>query len=83
MNKARLENDVIEIIKQQVGVDRSVNLTDSLTADLDFDELDHIEVILELEDGFDIVISDEEGDESRLRTVADVVALVAKKLGVD
>ena len=51
----------------------------SLRVDLEFDDDDMIEVIVQLEDKFEIDIEDEEWDQ--VQTVGDVVALVTAKVG--
>jgi len=54
-----LEDQVCKIVATQVGVDRSkVNPGTSL-ADLHIDELDFVEIVMELEDHFQITIPDE------------------------
>lgn len=51
----------------------------SLRVDLEFDYLDLTETVMDLEEEFDISISDEEWD--KVLTVGDVVALVTAKAG--
>jgi len=48
-------------------------------SDFGFDSLDEVEVIIMLEDRFDIVIMDEEAEGFRDKTVGDVVKAVKKR----
>ena len=77
-----LEKEVIAIIAEQLGIDESEVAPDkSFVEDLNADSLDLTELIMNLEEKFNIEIS--EGDQEKLRTVKDVIdyinALKAKK----
>ena len=66
---------VREILADQLGVDESqLNDDAHLVNDLRADSLDAIEIIMELEDEFDICIPDDGWQE--LQTVKEVVAAV-------
>lgn len=70
---------VRHIICDQIGAPESDVLPEKhLVADLGFDSLDNVEFWMALEDEFNLVIEDEEGE--KLRTVADAIALVRQKL---
>lgn len=61
-----------EIIVEQLGVDESdVNMDSSFTDDLGADSLDLVELIMALEEEFDMEIPDE--DAENIKTVADAV----------
>ena len=61
-----------EIIVEQLGVDESdVNMDSSFTDDLCADSLDLVELIMALEEEFDMEIPDE--DAENIKTVADAV----------
>lgn len=63
---------VKEIIVQQLDVDESeVTLEASFTEDLQADSLDVVELVMELEDEFDMEIADEEAE--KIVTVGDAV----------
>lgn len=49
--------------------------------DLDLDSVQCLEMVMEIEDSFHIVISDEEGE--AFATVADVIACVAEKKSME
>lgn len=73
---------VIGRIAALVGIgDQEVSLSDELEGEkLGMDSLNRIELSIDLEEEFDIVIEDEDFD--RCVTVADVVALVKKEVEV-
>ena len=61
-----------EIIVEQLGVDESdVNMDSSFTDDLGADSLDLVELIMALEEEFDMEIPDEGAE--NIKTVADAV----------
>lgn len=63
---------VKKIIVERLGVDESeVTPEASFKDDLGADSLDVVELVMELEDEFDLEISDEEAE--KISTVADVV----------
>jgi len=68
---------VLQIVKNACGFS-DIDLTSDLKDEFDLDELDYIEISLELENEFDIVI--EEEDVVDLKTVGDIVNLVEEKL---
>ena len=63
-----IENKVIEIISEQMGVDKSeISRPTSFINDLNADSLDTVELVMEFEDEFDISIPDEEAE--KIQTV--------------
>jgi len=66
---------VKEVLVEQLGVDESeIAEAASFQEDLDADSLDLVELIMELEDSFDIKISDE--DAQKIQTVGQAVEYV-------
>lgn len=67
---------IIDIIVEQLGLDDSDSLTmeTSLKEDLDADSLDAVEVIMALEEAFDIEIPDE--DAENFKTIGDIVEYI-------
>jgi acyl carrier protein len=66
---------VKEVLVEQLGVDESAIVEPaSFQEDLDADSLDLVELIMELEDSFDIKISDE--DAQKIQTVGQAVEYV-------
>jgi len=68
---------VKEVLVEQLGVDEGdINEQASFQEDLDADSLDLVELIMELEDQFEVKISDE--DAQRITTVGHAVDYIAK-----
>ncbi len=66
---------VREIIAEQLDVDtEEITLETSLTKDLEADSLDAVDIIMALEDEYDIEIPDEVAEE--FKTVGDIVKCV-------
>lgn len=61
-----------EIIADQLGLDNAdeITVTTSLVDDLEADSLDAVEIIMALEDEYDIEIPDEEAEE--FKTIGDI-----------
>lgn len=83
MKEHRIDNDVMSVVKSTLydmfgitGVQSKPSA--SLAGDLGFDDLDHIEFIIQLEDHFDVVIPDENLD--FIVTVDDVRKAIQKEL---
>ena len=69
---------VTKVIVDRLGVEESeVKLEASFTGDLGADSLDVVELVMELEDEFDMEISDE--DAENMTTVGDAVTYIEKK----
>lgn len=73
------EEDVLvrvkKIVVDRLGVDEAdVKLDASFKEDLDADSLDIVELVMELEDEFNLEISDE--DAEKIQTVGDVVSYI-------
>jgi len=63
-----IEKKVIEIISEQMGVDKSeITRETSFINDLNADSLDTVELVMEFEDEFDMSIPDEEAE--KIQTV--------------
>ncbi len=68
------------VIVEQLGVEEDVVITleTSMMKDLDADSLDAVEIMMELEDEFDIEIPDE--DAEAFKTIGDIVKYVESKI---
>ena len=68
------------IIAEQLSVDESsVTIETSLMKDLEADSLDAVEIIMAIEDEFDIEIPDE--DAEKFQNIGDIVKYVEAKNG--
>jgi acyl carrier protein len=77
-NMAAVNPKIKEIIVEQLGVDpEKVKLEASFIDDLGADSLDIVELVMAMEEEFDIEIPDE--DAEKLRSVSDVVTYLEKK----
>jgi len=64
-----------EIIAEQLNVEKDdITMSTNLMKDLEADSLDAVEIVLAIEDEFEIEIPEEDGD--KLATVADIVKYV-------
>ncbi len=64
-----------ELIAENLGKDiDEISAETSLTKDLEADSIDAVEIIMAIEDWYDIEIPDEEAE--RFKTVADIVKFV-------
>lgn len=71
---------VTKVIVDRLGVDESeVKLEASFREDLGADSLDVVELVMELEDEFDMEISDEEAE--NISTVGSAVTYIESKIG--
>ncbi len=70
-----IANKVIEFIAEQLNKStEDVTLEKELVADLGADSLDAVEIIMNLEEAFEITIPDV--DASQIKTVGDIVKLI-------
>ncbi|WP_297131173.1 acyl carrier protein [Terrisporobacter sp.] len=69
-----------DIIAEQLGLEDadSISVETSLKEDLDADSLDAVEVIMALEDEFDIEIPDEQAE--NFKTIGDIVEYVEQNM---
>ena len=68
-----------EIIAEQLGVEEDVITVDTnLMKDLEADSLDAVEIIMAIEDEYDIEIPDE--DAEKFQTVTDIVKYVEDRI---
>lgn len=69
-----------EIIIEQLGLDEDVDITmeTSLMGDLEADSLDAVEIIMAIEDEFDVEIPDEDAEE--FKNIGDIVRYVEDRI---
>ncbi len=74
------EARLLEVIAHQLGVERAeLTPTSRFVDDLGADSLDVVELVMALEEAFDVEVPD--ADVQGLETVADVVQYVNQRLG--
>lgn len=73
-------NRTLKVVAAHFGVS-SVDEEDDILRDLNGDALDVIELVMELEEVFNIAISDDEAE--RIRFVKDAYDVVVKKVNVN
>ena len=77
-NDAEISSKVIQVVSEKLGVDSSeIKETSSFVGDLGADSLDTVELVMALEDEFNLDISDE--DAEKIQTVQDAVNYIKSK----
>ncbi|MDG2469806.1 MAG: acyl carrier protein [Pirellulaceae bacterium] len=68
-----VEDRVVEIVAEQLGADKEkISLKTSFVNDLGADSLDQVELVMELEEEFDITIPDDAAE--KIQTVGEAIA---------
>lgn len=79
MTPQEIEEKVIAIVSEQMSVDKSeIRRETSFVNDLNADSLDTVELVMELEDEFDMNIPDDEAE--KLQTVGQSIDFISKQL---
>ncbi|MFO0873847.1 MAG: acyl carrier protein [Phycisphaerales bacterium] len=79
MTEAEIESRVIEIVAQQLGIDKSeITRESSFTNDLNADSLDTIELVMEFEDEFGTQIPDDQAE--KIQTVGQAIDHIKKAM---
>jgi acyl carrier protein len=74
----KLQKDIYALIAQQLCVDESeITLESDFMEDLGADSLDQVELLMEVENKYELSISDE--DAEKMRMVKDLVEYVRRK----
>ena len=77
MADVNIQEKVIEIVSEQMGVDKGeVTPETSFINDLNADSLDTVELVMEFEDEFDMSIPDEEAE--KIQTVGAAIDYITK-----
>lgn len=78
-SEKEVEEKVISIVSEQLGVDKAeISKETSFVNDLNADSLDTVELIMELEDAFEMSIPDEEAE--KIQTVGQAVEYILQHL---
>ena len=81
MQYMEIQNKVIAIVSERIGTPADkITCDTTLQGDLNYDSLDVVETIMEIEDEFDIEIPDGDVNENLAWTVGMVVDYVNKRL---
>lgn len=79
---ASIEERVTDIVAEQLGVDKEkITRETSFVNDLGADSLDTVELVMELEEEFDISIPDEAAE--KIQKVGEAVDFIEKAKGED
>ncbi len=74
-----IQEKVMQIVSEQMSVDKDeLSRETSFVNDLNADSLDTVELVMELEDEFDLTIPDEEAE--KLKTVGEAIDYIQKHL---
>ena len=80
VNEAEIEAKVIEIVAEQMGVEKGEITRDtSFTNDLNADSLDTVELVMEFEDEFDTTIPDDQAE--KINTVGQAIDYIREQMG--
>jgi len=78
-NEDRVEERVIEIVCENLGVNKEqVTRNTSFTEDVGADSLDIVELVMELEEEFEITIPDEQAE--KIKTVGEAIDYIKREL---
>ena len=79
MTESEIEAKVIDIVAEQMGVDKSELSRDTnFMNDLNADSLDTVELVMEFEDEFDTSIPDENAE--KIQTVGEAIDYIKANL---
>lgn len=80
MNEQEVREKVIEIVADQMGVDKAeIKDETSFVNDLSADSLDTVELVMEFEDQFEISIPDDKAE--GIKTVGEAVKYISEEKG--
>jgi acyl carrier protein len=78
MDVASVEDRVIDIVCENLGVNKQqVTRTTSFQEDVGADSLDIVELVMELEEEFDVNIPDDQAD--RIKTVGEAIDFIERE----
>ena len=82
MTVASVEERVINIVAEQLGVEKDkINRESNFINDLGADSLDTVELVMELEEEFEINIPDDQAD--KIQTVGEAIDHIEKAVDLD
>jgi acyl carrier protein len=79
MERSEIESKLTDILVDELGIDRgSITMEATFEEDLEVDSLGVVELLMALEDNFDVKIPDDEAE--KIATVGQAVDVVAAKM---
>ena len=82
MNDKEIEEKVISIVAEQMGVDKGeINRETNFVQDLNADSLDTVELVMEFEDEFETSIPDEQAE--KIKTVGQAIEFIKQAHGIE
>ena len=80
VDREKIKERVIQIVSNNLGVNKEqITESTSFTEDIGADSLDIVELVMELEEEFEITIPDEEAE--KIKTVGEAIDYIVKELG--
>lgn len=79
MDRSEIESKMVDLLVEELGIERDkIAMASKFEEDLEVDSLGVVELLMALEDNFDVNIPDEEAE--KITTVSEAVDIVAGKL---
>ncbi len=79
MERPEIEAKLVDLLVDELGLERDdITMEAKFEEDLDVDSLGVVELLMALEDNFDVKIPDEEAE--KITTVGEAAEMVAQKL---
>jgi acyl carrier protein len=79
MDQDEIQAKLVDLLVEELGIDRDkITMDATFEEDLEVDSLGVVELLMALEDNFDVKIPDEEAE--KITTVGEAVNVVAVKL---
>jgi len=74
---SEVTTEIARVLRDELGLSREVKPDDDLVSDLQLDSVGLLTLVVGLEDRFRVALAEE--DAARVRTVAELAALVARR----
>jgi acyl carrier protein len=79
MDRSEIESKLVDLLVDELGLERdNITMQAKFEEDLEVDSLGVVELLMALEDNFDVKIPDDEAE--KITTVGEAVAVVADKV---
>jgi acyl carrier protein len=79
MDRSEIESKLVDLLVEELGLERDdITMTAKFEEDLEVDSLGVVELLMALEDNFDVKIPDDEAE--KITTVGEAVDVVASKV---